>query len=150
MMQYILMFCMSIGLSSLAGMSGMGQAAGVGMGMGLGAGMGSGLAAGVMDGSLSPLSLATDAWFIRWLTRSKYEKPAVIVARLTKMQAIMNVQLERVKRRRDEMRTACLTIGKMIRQVDQGLAAQEQHFNITLSSQKTEDEFAAMMAAPAA
>lgn len=146
----ILMCCMSIGVSSLAGMSGMGQAAGVGMGMGLGAGLGSGLAAGVMDRSISPLSLATDAWFIRWLTRSKYEKPAVIVARLTKMQAIMNVQLERVKRRREEMRTACLTIGKMIRQVDQGLAAQEQHFNITLSSKKADDEFAAMMAAPAA
>lgn len=149
-MRAILMCCMSIGVSSLAGMSGMGQAAGVGMGMGLGAGIGAGVAAGVMNGSVSPLSLATDAWFIRWLTRSKYEKPAVIVARLTKMQAIMNVQLERVKRRREEMRTACLTIGKMIRQVDQGLAAQEQHFNITLSSKKVDDEFAAMMAAPAA
>lgn len=146
----ILMCCMSIGVSSLTGMSGMGQAAGVGMGMGLGAGIGSGVAAGVMNGSMSPLSLATDAWFIRWLTRSKYEKPAVIVARLTKMQAIMNVQLERVKRRREEMRTACLTIGKMIRQVDQGLAAQEQRFKITLSSQKADDEFAAMMAASAA
>jgi|GEM_PF-5401657 len=150
MMRYILMCCMSIGVSALAGMSGIGQAAGVGMGMGLGAGIGSGVAVGVMNGSVSPLSLATDAWFIRWLTRSKYEKPAVIVARLTKMQAIMNVQLERVKRRRDEMRTACLTIGKMIRQVDQTLSSYERRFNITLSSQKTEDEFAAMMAGPTA
>jgi hypothetical protein len=88
-----------------------------------GAGWGVGL--GVANGAVKPTSLIFDTWFTRWLTRSKYEKPDVIVKRLNYLEGLMKKQTERLVRRRQEALAGFGGLVVAIKKFDKELALQE-------------------------
>jgi hypothetical protein len=94
-----------------------------------GAGWGVGL--GVANGAIKPTSLIFDTWFTRWLTRSKYEKPDVIVKRLNYLQDMMKKQSERLVRRRQEALEGFGGLVVAIKKLDRELAQQESTAKVT-------------------
>ena len=113
---------------------------GTGMGVGMGMGIGSGVATSIINGNVSPASVAIDIWFFRWLTRSKYERPNAVIKRITLLQDVMKVQSERLVRRRQEAKNAFVKMGKIIKEMDAALAQQEKELGIVLPALQQEDD----------